>query len=729
MEPLRDNDPSVLGGYRLMGRLGAGGMGVVYLGRTDAGELAAVKMVRAEYAGDEEFRARFRREADIARRVDSAWTVPVTGADTEGEQPWLATAFVAGPSLAEAVDRCGPLPEGAVRVLGRVLAGALAALHEAGLVHRDVKPGNILLGHDGPRLIDFGIARPSDAGATTLTAEGVVVGTPGYLPPEQAEGGTAGPAGDVFSLGCLLAYAATGRPPFGTGPADALLYRTVHDEPDLDGVPGGLAPLLRECLAKDPAARPEAAGLAGRLADDPRQADRLPEGDALAWLPDDVVRLIAARSAQSLDLPSVEPTRVDAPASGKTSRLPGRRGLLALAAGGAAVLAAGGGALTWNLLRDDDSRGAGAGAGSPGGLALGVLADLSGPDRAAGREQERGVRLAVARYNARADKPFEIAVRTEDDGGSSERAAEAAARLAEDDGVLAVLGPTGDDAALAALPVCEETVLPLVTASPGYTRLASDALGGGGSRALLRTGPSNLLLAWSLAVHLAEQAGSERPGLLQDRSLGFTGTEMTSVVSLVAQRNYGHTLYPRVVPPGVLETEGFAPVVADMLDAGIDSFVFAGPPEGAAAVARELAAAGFTGPRFAPQAALHPAFLEQAGDAAEGWQLTASFIDPASAPDAEDFAAAYREEYDAAPGYWAAEAYDAAALVLQEIAKAATAQGGPPGRSRLAGALREATYQGITREYAFDPETGDFEGQGSFLYEVRDGGFAFTGPA
>ncbi|BFO17824.1 hypothetical protein SHKM778_42120 [Streptomyces sp. KM77-8] len=300
-EPLRPSDPSRIAGYRLLRRLGAGGMGVVYLGRTGSGRLAAVKVIQAEGAADENFRARFARETELARRVDNPWVVPVLEADADARTPWLATAFVPGPSLAEAVAAHGLLPPRAARVLGALLAGALADVHAAGLVHRDVKPGNVLLAPDGPRLIDFGIARAVDD--TVLTASGLVVGTPGFLAPEQARGEPATPASDVFALGCVLAYAMSGRPPFGSGEPDALLYRTVHDDPGLDGVEAASRELVACCLGKDPQGRPTAVETARRLAED------VPDG--AGWLPDPVARMVAARSAESLALPGIEPTVVN----------------------------------------------------------------------------------------------------------------------------------------------------------------------------------------------------------------------------------------------------------------------------------------------------------------------------------------------------------------------------------------------------------------------------------
>ncbi|MYV65695.1 protein kinase, partial [Streptomyces sp. SID2131] len=278
MQPLRRADPSSIAGHRLLGRLGAGGMGVVYLARTPGGTLAALKIVRAEHAADPGFRERFRRETRTAGRITGRWVVRVLGADPEAREPWLATEFVPGPSLAEAVALHGALPEPTVRALGARLADALADVHAAGLVHRDVKPGNVLLALDGPRLIDFGIAR--SAGATALTATDAMIGTPGFLAPEQARAGgpdEVGPAADVFALGCVLAYALTGERPFGTGAVAAVVYRTVHEEPDLGEVPDTLLPLVTACLAKDPAARPTAAQVRAALGE--------AGGPAGDWLP------------------------------------------------------------------------------------------------------------------------------------------------------------------------------------------------------------------------------------------------------------------------------------------------------------------------------------------------------------------------------------------------------------------------------------------------------------
>ena len=264
MHELQPGDPQLIGPYRLRGRLGAGGMGQVFLGLSAGGRPVAVKVVRAHLATDPEFRERFRREIAVARKVSGVYTAPVIDADVDGPMPWLATAYVEGPSLADAVPEHGPLPAESVLALARGLAEGLKAIHAAGVVHRDLKPANVLLASDGPRVIDFGISRAAEASALTRT--GLVVGSPGFMSPEQAEGREVGPPSDIFSLGAVLAFAATGQGPFGTGSTPALVYRVVYSPPNLDHLPAEVRPLIERCLAKDPAARPTAARLLAEAA-------------------------------------------------------------------------------------------------------------------------------------------------------------------------------------------------------------------------------------------------------------------------------------------------------------------------------------------------------------------------------------------------------------------------------------------------------------------------------
>ncbi|MEV5508975.1 serine/threonine-protein kinase [Streptomyces orinoci] len=326
MEALSPDDPRTLGGYRLLGRLGAGGMGRVYLARSDRGRTVAVKLVRPELAGQEEFRRRFRQEVSAARQVGGEWTAPVLDADTEAEIPWVATGYIAGPSLTQVVEEYGPLPERSVRILAAALARALESVHAAGLVHRDLKPSNVLITLDGPRVIDFGIARALDAvTGSGLTRTGAPVGSPGFMSPEQVRGRPVTPASDIFCLGSVLAFAATGLSPFGTADSGvhALMFRIAEEEPDLDRVPESLRPLVASMLAKDPDRRPTP----GQLLERPgsREAlDGLRGGDP--WLPGALVAQLGRHAAQLLELeepgapvpPSEAPTQVGHPAQPPT---------------------------------------------------------------------------------------------------------------------------------------------------------------------------------------------------------------------------------------------------------------------------------------------------------------------------------------------------------------------------------------------------------------------------
>ncbi|MFC7796261.1 serine/threonine-protein kinase [Streptomyces cinereoruber] len=275
MMRLRREDPRIVGSFRLHRRLGAGGMGVVYLGSDRRGQRVALKVIRPDLAEDQEFRSRFAREVSAARRIRGGCTARLVAADLEADRPWFATQYVPGPSLHDRVAEEGPLRAADVASIGAALSEGLVAVHEAGVVHRDLKPSNILLSPKGPRIIDFGIAWAT--GASTLTHVGTAVGSPGFLAPEQVRGAAVTPATDVFSLGATLAYAAMADSPFGHGSSEVMLYRVVHEEPQLHGVPDALAPLVRACLAKDPEDRPSTLQLSMRLKEiAAREAQGLP---------------------------------------------------------------------------------------------------------------------------------------------------------------------------------------------------------------------------------------------------------------------------------------------------------------------------------------------------------------------------------------------------------------------------------------------------------------------
>ncbi|MFG2294252.1 protein kinase [Streptomyces sp. NPDC048603] len=284
-EALRAGDPTQVGPYRITGRLGGGGMGTVYLGRSRGGRAVAVKVVRPELAEDAEFRRRFVREVTAARQVNGVFTAGLIDADPDGRPPWLATAYVSGPSLNDAVRAHGPWPGQSVLALAAGVAEALEAIHAQDVVHRDLKPSNVLLSPDGPRVIDFGISVVSD-GATELTRTGFMVGTPGFMAPEQLTGEPVTAATDVFALGALLTFTATGVGPFGGGTVSQLMYRVVHDEPDIAGLPPRLREVVGRCLAKDPAARPTVSGLLEELSGDTEVTA------GVRWLPASLAALL-----------------------------------------------------------------------------------------------------------------------------------------------------------------------------------------------------------------------------------------------------------------------------------------------------------------------------------------------------------------------------------------------------------------------------------------------------
>ena len=321
MEPLSAEDPQKIGEFRLHARLGSGGMGRVYLGFSPAGRPVAIKVVHSQFARDPEFLQRFSREVAAARAVSGMYTAPVVGSGLSDSPPWLATAYVPGPPLASVVARYGPLPTAAVWRLAAGLAEALHAVHAAGLVHRDLKPANVLLADDGPHVIDFGISRAFQG--TQLTSAGMVIGTPGYMSPEQAEGTASGPPSDVFSLGCVLAYATTGNAPFGDGTPATILYRVVRTEPDLTTIPPPMRQLIEGCLKKNPAERPDPGQLIGLIA----AMGPATTATLGSFWPEEVARVIAGERASITPAGLTPPGAMSArgrPRSPRRPRCPGR---------------------------------------------------------------------------------------------------------------------------------------------------------------------------------------------------------------------------------------------------------------------------------------------------------------------------------------------------------------------------------------------------------------------
>ncbi|MFF4102118.1 serine/threonine-protein kinase [Streptomyces sp. NPDC001903] len=444
---LRDGDPRTVGGYRLEGRLGAGGMGVVYRARSLSGRQVAVKVIRPELADAPAFRERFRREVTAARQVSGAFTAPVVDADADAEAPWLATLFVAGPSLAERVHEQGPLPAVEVWMLAAGLLEALRDIHRVGLVHRDLKPGNVLLAQDGPRVIDFGIARAVDGpDATALTRTGVAIGTPPFMAPEQFLGGEVGPAADVFALGSVLVHAATGHGPFDGDNTHAVSFRVVYEDPDMTGLAPELVPLVESCLTKDPADRPTIPDLLTLLAAGPSAAGRA-HGPAPAApttpAPSDAVAAPGPPDGVVLPAPAVgvspapdgvfgPPPTVTAgappvpeeagapPVSGgpeperdagavdqehrtwlrRAVEAPRRMRRMRVAVAVAAVVALGtGGIAAWQGLRDEDKGGRGAAAAS-GGASPGASAPACGPAGAVNAAGASSFKVAMDHWAA-----------------------------------------------------------------------------------------------------------------------------------------------------------------------------------------------------------------------------------------------------------------------------------------------------------------------------------------
>ncbi|MDT0344345.1 bifunctional serine/threonine-protein kinase/ABC transporter substrate-binding protein [Streptomyces litchfieldiae] len=694
MKPLEPTDPRRIGGYRLLRRLARGRTGLVYLATSLGGTPTALKVIDPQHSRAPGFRARFERDVAAARHVTARGLATVLAADTAGTTTWAAHPYVPGPPLPEVLAAHGPLPPRATRLLGARLAEALGAVHDAGLAHRDVRPGHVLLMPDGPVLTGFG-------GSGTRT------GQPGYLSPEQARGValSPGPADDVFALGCVLAHAVTGRPPFGRGTDQELLLRALTEPPDLADVPRSLLEVVQACLHRDPVPRPTAADLRAEL--------DLPAADGR--LPDPVARRVAARVAAPLPEPHPErPPPAPAPrAAPPEPTLVRRRGVLVL---GAATAVGVVGVLAGREFLD--ARRGGATAPADAGYAIGLHTDLTGSRAHFGRGQERGVTMAVEELNKLGRLPFALRLLPVDDRGDPDLAVAAARQLAADRSVLAVIGPTGDEVAGVAADIYAEAGVPLLALSVGSF----------GSReeygTLLHARPDVGYTGLVIPGYVTDGLGAHRVGLIDDRAADTYSSLTTRAVSGAIDRARIELL-PRVVPVG---TEDFTPVAAEFADADIDVVVYCGFARGAGRLARALREAGFTGRGLATQEALGPVFLREAGDAAEGWLFVATYTDPGGEEAGQGFVSVHRERFGSAPGPYAAEGYDAARMLVDAM-RGAAEEGARLTRAGLLSRLRGARYHGVARELAFDA-AGHYAGEGpmAYLYEAESGEFRFRGP-
>ncbi|MDT0441376.1 bifunctional serine/threonine-protein kinase/ABC transporter substrate-binding protein [Streptomyces johnsoniae] len=696
-QALEAGDPERVGRYQVLARLGSGGMGRVFLARSPGGRPVAVKVVRAELAEDPQFRGRFAREVAAARCVNGFFTAGVVDADPEGTPPWLATAYVPGLPLNDAVTAHGPWPEASVRALGGALAEALEAIHAAGVVHRDLKPSNVLLAGDGPRVIDFGISLAITG--TSLTQTGAIVGTPGFIAPEQLRGAGAGPASDVFALGAVLVYAVTGTGPFGSGLAHEVNFRAAYEPADLTRMPdGGLRELVGRCLEKDPERRPGVAELVERLGDD---AGGLA---ALDWLPEAVAGSVR--------------TRTDTP---PPARGPSRRRALAIAGGVAGV--AGLGALTYALTTSGGGDGGGGGSdgggdsatnggdtygdgssGEPTTVRIAVQGPLTGENADVGRDMLASVQLAADLANESGDHPgLRFEVFAADDQGTAD-AATAAARAAIDDGrVLAVVGPAYSGTAQAAGPLYSAAglaaVSPLVT-SPEFAGQRDFAT-------FLRGVPNDRQAGAAIGSFLAGSAAV----VIDDASA--PGRELADAV---VERLREAGSYARRSAP-------FEDAAQYVVEATVDAVAFCGSLDQAGELAVALRDKGYTGDLVGGEGLMGRRFLSAWQDASEGWYLVSHRFDSSVSEEGRRFAQLFEEANGRRPGHYSARTFDVAALIIEAVAGA----GREADREAAFEAVAGHRLEGVTGLIAFDSD-GDYAGDGPQLFQVQNGEFAPLGP-
>ncbi|WP_052850366.1 bifunctional serine/threonine-protein kinase/ABC transporter substrate-binding protein [Streptomyces avicenniae] len=664
MKDLEPSYPRRIGAYRLLGQLAEGRTGVVHLARAQDDAPVALKVIRPEHVRAPGFRPRFERDVAAARHVRHPHLVTVMAADTAGRTIWAAYPYLPGPTLPRAVATRGPLPVRSTRILGAALAQALRAVHAAGLAHRDVRPGHIILATDGPRLTGFGGSGTVPSGPGTDAAR------------------------DILGLGHVLAVAAAGRPAPTGG--------ETCEPPDLADVPRALREIVQACLAADPVVRPTAADLCAELAERRR----------FGWLPAPLAQDVADRYAAPLPDPEGAASDADVtpevpPGAGP---LPRRRAGALIGVAAVALAAAGTAALTRRR-----------GGGAPGEhYTIGLQADLSGPHSVFGTGQRHGVTLAVEELALLRTLPFTVTARTVDDGGDPQRGALLARELAADTSVMAVIGPTTDDVAGAVTALYARARLPLLALSPGGFEP------GRGHDTVLRGRPGSAQAGRAVARLIGAELGAGRVGLVEPAESGRSGGPRTDVVR-AALGEHRITVLPTVRVPA---SGALGPAAAWLVAKHADTVLHVGPARSAGRLAAALRKAGFTGVGLATQEALAPPFFAEAGDAAEGWHFVTPYSDPTADPAGKGFTAAHEGRFGARPDPYAVEAYDAVRFLTDAMARLRGR--GPLTRDALVAGLRHAARWGIGRQLAFDA-AGNYTGTGPavYLYQVTAEGLAY----
>ncbi|MQY03299.1 bifunctional serine/threonine-protein kinase/ABC transporter substrate-binding protein [Actinomadura macrotermitis] len=699
---LLPEDPEQVGPYALTGRLGEGGQGAVYEGRAPDGRRVAVKILHARLSRSAEARARFVRELEVAERVSGFCTAQVLDADIDGDTPYIVSEFVDGPSLIRLVREEGPLDEGSLMRLALGTATALAAIHRAGIVHRDFKPPNVLVGPGGPRVIDFGIARALDSEALTMTSQ--VVGTPAYMAPEQLAGTAVGPAADMFAWAGTLLFAATGRLPFEGDSIPAIIHRILKSEADVSALPGPLAALVAACLAKDPARRPTSADAVGRLlamiGADPGTADPLAHGHTL---------VLGRQGVFGKSLFNRVPSQL-----GSRRRRLVLAGAAALGLTGAAVTALAAVAVIAVVAAAvfvvprflTDSPGAAA-SGARGTVKIAYMGPITGDLAAFGEPMLAGVRFAVDEYN-REGRPLKAELVALDTHSTPE-GAEPVAQAAVAQNTAAVIGPTLTGETMKAMPILEKARIPAVSPAAAGGNLSRN-----GWKYWHGTVPNSRVAAGALG-DLALRTGAKKALAIGDDS-DEGRTDANYFKAALEARG-------ATVTTASLK-EGETALVPKMR--GADTVFVGGLATTAGRLIKAARTAGITARFYLSDLALDPALAKEAGpQAAEGTLLTCSCLQPGSSggavPAYAAFAARYAKAHDGKePAIYTAEAYDAAKAVLEALRKGARTS------AQIEACLAKVDIPGVTQRLRFT-DTGELTEGVSYAYQVHDGQLTLLG--